>query len=405
MTTSRGSARISRRGLLTGMAGLAGVGVGAAAVGLGVERESSDAEPARQTVEFYGRHQAGVITAPAAFANYIGVDLIDLSSLSGVLTLWTQDGARLTQGVPALADPEPELATAPSRLTVTVGVGPRVFDDPRLAGRRPSWLKPLPAFSIDRLQDQWGQTDLLLVIAADDPVTLAHATRILTAEVRTIARVRWVQRGFRTARGTQPESQTQRNLFGQVDGTEQPRNSRYDDLIWDDGAEQPWLAGGTSMVVRRIAMHMDTWEELDRGNRELVIGRNLTNGAPLTGTNEHDPVDFAKTEGGLPVIPASSHIARAHRRADHEQYLRRAYNYDEPPAPALPGQEPDTSNTGLIFSTVQRDPVRQFLPSQQRLAEHDDLNVWTTPIGSSVYAILPGATEEVPLGGSLLNGR
>ncbi|MFT3663384.1 MAG: Dyp-type peroxidase [Gordonia sp. (in: high G+C Gram-positive bacteria)] len=412
---ARGSAGISRRRLLTGTAGLAGLGLGAAAVGTGCS--SSGSAPGGRTVEFYGRHQAGITTPEAAHANYIGLDLIDpaeTSALAGALRLWTEDAARLTRGEPALGDPEPELAVAPSKTTVTVGLGPRVFDVPKLAARRPSWLRPLPAFTIDRLQERWGQTDVLLLIASDDPVALAHATRILTASVRTRLRIRWVQRGFRTARGTQPDTQTQRNLFGQVDGTEQPDPARNDELIWDDGAEQPWMAGGTSMVIRRIAMHMDKWEELDRGPREQVVGRNLTNGAPLTGTEEHDTPDFTAMRGGIPVIPPSSHVARAHRRSDHEQFLRRSYNYDEPPEPrpSLPESgssfpepvegTPDTSNSGLIFTAFQRDPVRQFVPVQQRLSEHDDLNEWTTPIGSAVYAILPGASPQAPLGASLL---
>ncbi|GAB08810.1 putative peroxidase [Gordonia araii NBRC 100433] len=408
MTGPRESGRLSRRGFLAGTAGTVGLGLGAAATGFGVGRSSPYVESAGQTVDFYGRHQAGIVTTPAAHANYIGLDLVDpvdSVALGGVLRLWTQDAARLTQGEPGLADPEPELAVMPSRLTVTIGMGPRPFEGPALAAKRPSWLKPLPTFSIDRLEKRWGQTDLLLLIASDDPVALAHATRILTASVRTVTRVNWVQQGFRTARGTQPVTHTQRNLFGQLDGTVQPAESVYDALIWNDGTEQPWLTGGSSMVLRRISMHMDTWEELDRGNRELVVGRKLDTGAPLTGEREHDEPDFAKTRNGLPVIPASSHIARAHRRAEHEQFLRRAYNYDLAPAAGLPGTEADTSNSGLIFSTVQRDPVRQFVPVQARLAEHDDLNVWTTPIGSAVYALLPGAMPGAPLGSSLLGAE
>ncbi len=42
------------------------------------------------------------------------------------MKLWTEDAARLTQGRPALADTEPELAAEPSRLTVTVGWGPGI---------------------------------------------------------------------------------------------------------------------------------------------------------------------------------------------------------------------------------------------------------------------------------------
>ena len=45
-----------------------------------------------------------------------------------LLRLLTDDAARLTQGEPALADTDPELAQQPSRLTVTLGFGPRVID-------------------------------------------------------------------------------------------------------------------------------------------------------------------------------------------------------------------------------------------------------------------------------------
>lgn len=406
--TGGGAAGVSRRSVLAGMTGLAGLGVGAAAgVGIGrSDRREPEAALASQTVDFYGTHQAGIVTPPQAHANFVGLDLVDPrdpATLAGILRLWSQDGARLVQGVPGLADPEPELAPNPSRLTVTVGLGPGAFDAAPLRAKRPGWLGPLPSFAIDRLQDRWGQTDLIVHVGSDDPLTLAHATRILTAEVRTLVKTRWVQRGFRTARGTQPDSQTQRNLFGQIDGTVQPAADRYDELIWDDGADQPWLAGGTSMVVRRIAMHMDTWEALDRGGREFALGRRLGNGAPLTGTEEHDEPDFTATKNTFPVIPETSHIARAHRRADHEQFLRRSYNYDEPPEPPVDGMPADSSNIGLVFVTYQRDPVKQFVPVQQRLSDLDHLNEWTTPIGSAVYAMLPGAEPDRPLGYSLFH--
>jgi dye decolorizing peroxidase len=48
------------------------------------------------------------------------------------------------------------------------------------------------------------------------------------------------------------------------------------------------------------------------------------------------------------------------------------------------------------------DPVRQFVPVQQRLAELDLLNIWTTPVGSGVWAVLPGAGPGEMLGGALL---
>jgi dye decolorizing peroxidase len=39
---------------------------------------------------------------------------------------------------------------------------------------------------------------------------------------------------------------------------------------------------------------------------------------------------------------------------------------------------------------------------QQRLAKNDLLNLWTTPVGSAVFAILPGPAEGETLGQRLL---
>ena len=53
-----------------------------------------------------------------------------------MLRLLTDDARRLTQGRPALADTEPELADCPARLTVTFGFGPGLFAAAE-GGRRP----------------------------------------------------------------------------------------------------------------------------------------------------------------------------------------------------------------------------------------------------------------------------
>jgi dye decolorizing peroxidase len=100
----------------------------------------------------------------------------------------------------------------------------------------------------------------------------------------------------------------------------------------------------------------------------------------------------------LTVIPTESHIARARPRIRAETILRRPYNYDDVPDP---GQ---ISNSGLLFASYQADPVRQFVPIQQRLAEQDMLNTWTVPIGSAVFAIPPGCHEGGYVGESALEG-
>ncbi|MFC9473959.1 Dyp-type peroxidase [Nocardia sp. NPDC056952] len=389
-------AGLSRRRLLGGGAAAAGV-VGAAGIGwgaAGLRDREREPDVGREVVPFYGTHQAGIETTPPGHVAFAGFDLapgVGREDVIGLLRIWTDDAARLTQGVPALADTEPELAARPAGLTVTVGFGPELFTVTGLTARRPRWLRQLPPFPVDRLEPAYTGADLVLQVCAGEATTVAHAVRVLSKHVKSLVTVRWVQRGFRDA----PRGQTMRNLMGQVDGTVNitPRTVDFDRLVWDDGASTPWLTGGTSLVLRRIAMDLDRWDELDADGRELTVGRKVTTGAPLTGTAENDEPDLAAVDrNGIPVIPPSSHVARARHTHDGERFLRRGFNYDEAPAP---GQ---LSNSGLLFVAYQRDVDAQFLPVQQRLAEFDALNEWTTPVGSAVFAIPPG----VPAAGNYL---
>ena len=47
-------------------------------------------------------------------------------------------------------------------------------------------------------------------------------------------------------------------------------------------------------------------------------------------------------------------------------------------------------DAGLFFLAFQRDPRRQFVPIQTRLAEHDALNEYIRHSGSALFAIPPG---------------
>jgi dye decolorizing peroxidase len=352
VTTESGRPGFSRRGLLTSAAAAGGAGVVGATAGFalgrgpgsqgtsvgdgGPPRRDLDGANGPQTVPFYGTHQSGVETPPQAYAHFIAFTLKPGTKAAEAvrwLRLLTADAAALTQGRAPLADSESELAVDPARLTVTFGFGARLV---ALAGKEhvPDWLKPLEAFSIDRLDEDRCKGDLLLQFCGDDPLTLAHARRMLFKDSRSFAEVAWQRDGFRRAYGSTGEGKTQRNLFGQLDGTANPGPGSEDfaRIIWgqgtktanpvfsargeppaDLGAHLPvWMRGGTTLVLRDIAMNLDTWDQADRPAREFSVGRTMGTGAPLSGEDEFDVPDFtAVDERGLTTISQAAHIARA----------------------------------------------------------------------------------------------
>ncbi|GGK74587.1 peroxidase [Sphaerisporangium melleum] len=398
--------RLTRRGLLTGGAAVTAAGALAACA---AERPAP-AEPAATvapvaaatSVEpFHGPHQAGVATDPQAHAVFLGLDLrpgTDRDAVVRLMRLLTDDARRLTAGRPALADMEAELAARPARLTVTFGFGPGLFTAVDAGHLRPRSVADLPSFSIDKLQKRWSGGDLLVQICADDALTVAHALRVITKDARAFTTVRWTQRGFRRSAHTQAAGTTQRNLMGQLDGTVNPRpgSPEFDKAVWAADGPQ-WLRGGTTLVLRRIRMELETWDAADRTAREFTIGRRLGDGAPLTGQAEHDEPDFDRlTPAGLPVISEYAHIRRAHVQDPAIRILRRPYNYDE--GVTAEGR----SDSGLLFASYQADIAGQYLPVQRNLAEADLLNEWTTPIGSAVFAIPPGCGPAGWVGETLL---
>ncbi|TMR22747.1 Dyp-type peroxidase [Nonomuraea zeae] len=374
---------MSRRGLFAGGA--------ATAAGALARRDTPPPQPGAQVEPFHGPHQAGVATAAQAHAVFLGLDLLPgtrKEAIVRLLQLLTDDAARLTQGRPALADTEPELTASPARLTITFGFGPGLFE----AAGAGSPVAGLPAFSTDKLDKRWTGGDLLVQVCADDSLTVAHAVRMIVKDARSFARMRWTQRGFRG----QAAGKTQRNLMGQVDGTVNPTD--LDSAVWIGQSGPAWLRGGTTLVLRRIRMQLETWDAADRVAREFTIGRRLDTGAPLTGRAEHDEPDYHRLNRlGFPVISEFAHIRRAHVSDPARRILRRPYNYDE-------GLTRDgKSDSGLLFASYQADIARQFVPVQRSLAEGDLLNEWTTAIGSAVFALPPGCAPGGWIGETLLS--
>lgn len=398
--------RLSRRHFLLSSAAVSTAAVASSCAAGDPAADAPSQPPAeeigQQTVAFDGPHQAGIATPAQATANIVGFQLkegVGKTELTNLLRLWTADARALCAGNTPLGSLEPELAAQPAHLTITCGLGSGAFQAAGITA--PSWLRDIRPFSRDQLSEQWGQTDLVLQICSDDPLSTAHAYRHMVRSGASYARVQWLQQGFLNAAGVSapgasPGSGSHRNLFGQLDGSVNPRSEA-------DFAEQVWLpesagapfAGGTVMVIRRIRMDVDTWEMLDRPSREASVGRRLDNGAPLSGGAELDEADFQATNAfGLPIIDPNSHMARAQPPADqpHQRLLRRPYNFELPPDYAL-SEETGTeqlSQAGQIFICFQQDPTQQFEPIQARLDEADLLNQWITHIGSAVYFIPPG---------------
>lgn len=387
-----------RQVLLGSIATLGGSGVLAATSGAAAaeayKKGFADAARAAQTkvaktqAKWQGKHQAGIESRPQAHTNFIAYDVhatITKDDMLRWMVLLTDDITRLCAGEPALADPEPELIPGPSNLTITVGFGPALFKKLNLEDQMPSGFGPIGPFKIDALRPELSDGDVLIHASSDDLQVLSHVTRTLLRDSATFGSVRWIQSGFTNAVGTTPDGKTQRNLMGQVDGTDNPElgSTDFAHQVWISNGPA-WAVGGTQLVLRRIEMLLNTWDSMGREQKESVIGRHLDTGAPLGKKNERDPIDFdARNENGIQVIPSFAHIRRAHNTNLDERFFRRPFNYQIV-------KDDGQLESGLLWTAYAQDLAKQYVPVQARLAEFDLLNKWTTPIGSATFAIARG---------------
>jgi deferrochelatase/peroxidase EfeB len=403
----------SRRSVLRGALGVAaGATVVGGGVGLGAAEASRHDRPAvdpgtAAAVPFYGPHQAGIAT-PAqdrlAFAAF-DVTTTDVKQLTLMLGRWAAAAARMTTGQPIgpvdLSPSAPPLDTGEadglgsSRLTVTVGFGPSLFDQRfGLAAHRPAALQPLPALPGDAtLERARSDGDIGVQACADDPTVAFHVIRNFARLARGTAVMRWSQLGFGRTSSTSTAQSTARNLMGFKDGTRNIKSESATDLdqfVWVGSAtDQSWMTGGSYLVARRIRMLIESWDTDRLADQEATFGRSKTSGAPLTGKDEFDVPDLlAKTVDGLVVIPAGAHIRLASPETNGGQkILRRGYSYTD-------GIHPTTGllDAGLFFIGYQNDPDKQFVQIQRRLGSQDALNEYIRHTGSALFAVPPGLT-------------
>jgi deferrochelatase/peroxidase EfeB len=412
MTTRDSSPHASRRGLLAAAGGLA------AAVGTGFAARSAvsdsmqrppDATP-DATVEFWGDHQAGIVTAAQEHTYFATFDLTTdkRDDVVNLLRTWTRAAARMAAGqsaAPAAPDGDASgsdsaeaLGLPAARLTMTFGFGAGLFekagkDRYGLAALRPQALVDLPRFNGDQLVPTRTGGDLSVQACADDPQVAFHAVRQLARLASAVAEIRWVQTGFmsRPANGDTP-----RNLMGFKDGTQTP--AQIDQVVWvgDDGPA--WMQGGSYVVVRRIRMALEHWDRTNVGFQEQTFGREKYSGAPLGLKGEFEPLGLDRTDKDEnPVIPENAHVRLANSASNAgAEVLRRGYSYNdgvnftaERWPPWRQGMEYDA---GLFFLCYQRDPRTGFIRIFENMAKFDMLNQFVTHVGSGLFAC-PGGVR------------
>jgi dye decolorizing peroxidase len=394
------------------LAGLFAAGaVGALVGGTVAASASADRAPApnsaslgdvgARTIAFRGEHQAGIVSPyrPQAHGWVAAFDLepgVTRDGLRDLLQRWTQAAESLTAGR-SLGAPDDAVVAGlgPAALTVTVGFGPSIFGKAGLAvSARPEALASLPAFAGDALDPALCDGDLGVVVAADDPVVVAHAARVLGRLAAGAAHLRWQLSGFNAARGVGSEIATGRNLMGQVDGTNnpQPADVDFETKLFAGSSAPAFMRGGSYLVVRRIRMLLDNWDGLAQAQKERFVGRRLSDGSPLTGSGERTPVDLgARGADGSLVIDANAHIRLAAPSSNGgAAMLRRGFSYVDGPA------------QGLLFLAWQADPRHGFIPVQQRLAGNDLLHTVLRHESSAIFAMPGGTGAGGYLGQSLL---
>ncbi|MGV8886288.1 MAG: Dyp-type peroxidase [Microbacteriaceae bacterium] len=369
-----GGFRPSRRGVVAAaLGGLVGVAAGAAgAVTLGRNADPTESVDVAR-VDARGPYQAG-IRRPASPQRFGMLLVLDTNAPPSWLPAV---GARILSLVSG-AD-EDLLPDGAADLTVSVGLGPRLVP----AGWPGSTA--LPDFNgDDAIPPSARGGDVLLAAYASDPTVLAGVLDDVASLVPG-ATPRWRQFVFR-GKGSGTKA---RNPLGFMDGIIVPStDDEFSEGVWI--ADGP-LAGATILVIRRLRIDTARFRALEVGAREAVIGRRLSDGAPLSGGGPDAQIDLrAKSPEGEFVVPAHAHARAAHPSfTGSPLMMRRSYSFENDGAAG--------ADSGLVFMSFQNE-LRTFVATQQRLDEMDALMPFTTPTASATFVMLPGFDDETPLG-------
>jgi len=397
--------------LRSGLAGASAIGAGAIGAGaIGASALLADPGSAVAAVEsgesgptgivpFYGAHQAGIATPAPNYLQFGSFNVIGdtIADLRRLLLIWTDAAARMSAGQqigPVRTGSKPPVDTgeaiglAPSDLTVTFGFGATLFSDNGvdrfgLAKHKPAPLADLPAFLGDALQPVISGGDLCVQVCANDPQVAFHAMHDLIKQASPLATPKWLLAGFGRTGNTTKEP-LPRNLMGFQDGTANimaQDTGAFKQFVWaGEPASPAWMRGGSYLVARRIQIALELWDATGLDGQQQTIGREKLSGAVL------------------PVVPPTSHLVLSSpSRNNGQRILRRGYSF-------VDGVDPATGfpAVGVLFLCYQKDPRKQFIPIQRRLAGADALSEYLTHIGSAVFACPPGVTSGQFIGEQLI---
>jgi deferrochelatase/peroxidase EfeB len=363
----------------------------------------SDPSARLPAVPFHGPHQAGISNAPppaACFAVF-NVTADTPSALIGTLQTLTQRARFLTHGgMPVqlgTASPPSDSGTLgldipPDGLTVTVGLGASLFENPAfgLVDKKPKRLTEMTSFPNDNLQPGMTGGDILLQICAGQPDTAIHALRDIAKHTRAGMQIAYRMDGFQAP---QRPNGVPRNHFGHMDGIANPNLADpyvADRLLWvtDKTDEPAWARGGTYHVFRIIRMFIEFWDRVSLYEQQTMIGRYRASGAMLGTNSITDVLDFAKDPQGK-IMPLTAHIRLSNprtRATEDSRIFRRGYNYDN--GIDLAGD----LNMGLLFNCFQQDLVRQFVANQTRLIGEPMVD-YISPVGGGYFFAVPGVQD------------
>ena len=293
--------------------------------------------------------QAGIRTPPQRYIMFMtfNVTAARQSDLQVLLARWSAAIAQMMRGgtVGQVEPAQPSavgfdtgeaLNLGPASLTVTVGLGPRLFAANQFGlVRKPPLLRDLRQLPSDAFEPGLTGGDLSLQACADDPQVAYHAIRDLAriAKMTGTAETGWTVMGFGRASAGKGQT-TPRNLFGFKDGTRNITEAAdFDRFVWI-GDGPGWQRHGTYQVVRKIRMRIENWDTDRVSDQNNVFGRHKLSGAPLSGKAEFDTPDFTargrRQAADSRDLACQPRRAREQRRAEDPASLLQLYRRHQP---------------------------------------------------------------------------